>query len=83
MALLYPTRTLLADALRRVLAAGIELDGAADHGVSEALYLRDPDGNGVELYWDRPKDQWPRTPDGGLAMFTHALDLDALLKEAV
>ena len=83
VALVYPTRTLLADALRRVLAAGIELDGAADHGVSEALYLRDPDGNGVELYWDRPKDQWPRTPDGGLAMFTHALDLDALLKEAV
>jgi len=82
VALLYPTRASLADALRRVLAAGIELDGAADHGVSEALYLRDPDGNGVELYWDRPKAQWPRTPDGGLAMFTHALDLDALLKEA-
>jgi catechol 2,3-dioxygenase len=83
VALLYPTRALLADALRRVLAAGIELDGAADHGVSEALYLRDPDGNGVELYWDRPKAQWPRTPDGGLAMFTHALDLDALLKKVV
>jgi len=83
LAILYPTRALLADALRRVLAAGIELDGASDHGVSEALYLRDPDGNGVELYWDRPKEQWPRTPDGGLAMFTHALDLDALLKEAV
>ena len=82
LAILYPTRALLADALRRLLAAGIELEGAADHGVSEALYLRDPDGNGVELYWDRPKEQWPRTPDGGLAMFTHPLDLDALLKAA-
>ena len=81
VAILYPTRALLADALRRVLAAGIELDGAADHGVSEALYLRDPDNNGVELYWDRPPEQWPRTPDDELAMFTHALDLDALLKE--
>jgi len=81
VAIVYPTRALLADALRRLLAAGIELEGASDHGVSEALYLRDPDGNGVELYWDRPKDQWPRTPAGGLAMFTHALDLDALLKE--
>ena len=82
VAILYPTRALLADALRRLLAAGIELDGAADHGVSEALYLRDPDENGVELYWDRPKEKWPRTADGGLAMFTRALDLDALLKEA-
>ena len=81
VAILYPARALLADALRRVLAAGIELDGASDHGVSEGLYLRDPDGNGVELYWDRPKEQWPRTPDGGLAMFTRALDLDALLNE--
>jgi len=81
VAILYPTRALLADALRRLLAAGIELDGAADHGVSEALYLRDPDGNGVELYWDRPREQWPRTPDGGLAMFTRTLDLDALLDE--
>jgi catechol 2,3-dioxygenase len=79
VAILYPTRALLADALRRLLAAGIELDGAADHGVSEALYLRDPDDNGVELYWDRPPEQWPRTPDGSLAMFTRALDLDALL----
>jgi len=79
VAILYPTRALLADALRRVLAAGIELDGAADHGVSEALYLRDPDSNGVELYWDRPKEQWPRTPGRELAMFTHALDLDGLL----
>jgi catechol 2,3-dioxygenase len=77
LAVLYPTRAALADALRRLLAAGIELVGASDHGVSEALYLRDPDGNGVELYWDRPKAQWPRTPDGGLAMFTQALDLDA------
>jgi len=81
VAIVYPTRALLADALHRVLAAGIELDGASDHGVSEALYLRDPDGNGVELYWDRPQEQWPRTPDGGLAMFTRALDLNALLKE--
>jgi catechol 2,3-dioxygenase len=81
VAILYPTRALLADALRRLLAAGIELDGASDHGVSEALYLRDPDDNGVELYWDRPKEQWPRNADGGLAMFTRPLDLDALLKE--
>ena len=82
LAILYPTRALLADAVRRVLAAGIELDGASDHGVSEAIYLRDPDDNGVELYWDRPKEQWPRSADGGVAMFTHPLDLDALLKEA-
>jgi catechol 2,3-dioxygenase len=81
VAVLYPTRALLADALRRVLAAGGELDGAADHGVSEALYLRDPDGNGVELYRDRPQIEWPRQPDGRLAMFTRALDLDGLLKE--
>jgi catechol 2,3-dioxygenase len=81
VAILYPTRARLADALRRVSAAGIELEGAADHGVSEALYLRDPDGNGVELYWDRPRDQWPRAADGSLAMYTRGLDLDALLKE--
>src|SRR5271170_1271209 len=81
VAILYPARALLADALRRVLAAGIELEGAADHGVSEALYLRDPDDNGVELYWDRPKEKWPRTPGGELAMFTRALNLDALLAE--
>jgi len=81
LAILYPTRAELADALRRVLDAGIELDGASDHGVSEALYLRDPDGNGVELYRDRPKEKWPRAADGGLAMFTRALDLDALLNE--
>ena len=79
LAILYPTRPELADALRRVLAAGITLDGAADHGVSEALYLRDPDGNGVELYWDRQKDEWPRTADGTLAMFTRRLDLEGLL----
>ena len=81
LAVLYPTRATLADALRRLVKAGVELDGAADHGVSEALYLRDPDGNGVELYLDRPQAQWPRTPAGELAMFTRALDLDALLKE--
>jgi catechol 2,3-dioxygenase len=81
-AILYPTRALLADALRRVLAAGIELEGASDHGVSEAIYLRDPDDNGVELYWDRPPEQWPRSPGGELAMFTRALDLDVLLREA-
>ena len=78
-AILYPTRSLLADALRRVLAAGIDLDGASDHGVSEAIYLRDPDENGVELYWDRPPEEWPRQPDGTLAMVTRALDLDGLL----
>ena len=83
VAILYPTRASLADALRRLLAAGIELDGAADHGVSEALYLRDPDGNGVELYRDRPESEWPRSVTGELAMFTHALDLDGLLLEGV
>lgn len=83
VAILYPTRALLADALRRVLAAGIELQGASDHGVSEAIYLRDPDDNGVELYWDRPREQWPRSADGNLAMFTHPLDLDSLLTEVV
>ncbi len=82
VAILYPTRAELGDALRRLVNAGIALDGAADHGVSEALYLRDPDGNGVELYWDRPMENWPRTPDGALAMFTKALDLDALLAAA-
>ena len=79
LAILYPTRAALADALRRVRAAEIPLDGASDHGVSEALYLRDPDENGVELYWDRPPEVWPRTMDGALAMFTHPLDLEALL----
>jgi catechol 2,3-dioxygenase len=81
-AVLYPSRAELADALRRVLAAGIALDGASDHGVSQALYLRDPDENGVELYWDRPPAEWPRTPDGTLAMFTRRLDLEDLLREA-
>jgi catechol 2,3-dioxygenase len=81
-AILYPTRSALADALKRLMAAGIPLDGASDHGVSEALYLRDPDGNGIELYWDRPGDEWPRTSDGRLAMHTRPLDLDALLREA-
>ena len=80
-AILYPTRRSLAVALRRLLDAGVRLDGASDHGVSEALYLRDPDENGIELYWDRPQDQWPRTPDGELAMFTRRLDLNGLLKE--
>jgi catechol 2,3-dioxygenase len=80
VAILYPDRAQLADALRRLFAAGIELDGAADHGVSEALYLRDPDGNGVELYRDRPEAEWPRTPTGELAMFTRPLDLGELLK---
>lgn len=80
-AVLYPTRRALADALRRVLEAGIPLDGAADHGVSEALYLRDPDDNGVELYWDRPQAEWPRTASGELAMFTRRLDPNGLLKE--
>ena len=81
LAIKYPDRAALADALRRVLAAGIALDGASDHGVSEALYLRDPDGNGVELYRDRPREEWPRTPDGELAMVTRPLDVDALLAD--
>lgn len=82
VALLYPDRATLADALRRLIDAGIQLEGAADHGVSEALYLRDPDDNGVELYWDRPRDQWPRDADGGITMYTRALDLKALLASA-
>ena len=81
LAILYPTRAALADALRRLVRAGIQLDGASDHGVSEALYLHDPDGNGVELYRDRPREQWPRTPDGQLAMTNDPLDLDGLLHE--
>jgi catechol 2,3-dioxygenase len=80
-AILYPSRATLADAFRRVIAAGIELDGAADHGVSESLYLRDPDENGVELYCDKPKDVWPRKADGTLAMYTRPLDLERLLAE--
>src|SRR6187399_1025240 len=80
VAILYPTRSALADALRRLIAADIALDGASDHGVSEALYLRDPDENGVELYWDRPKELWPRGPNGEQAMFTVPLDLNDLLR---
>jgi catechol 2,3-dioxygenase len=82
LAIAYPSRRELADALRRLVAAKIPLDGASDHGVSEALYLRDPDNNGVELYWDRPRDQWPRDPQGGLAMVSQRLDLQALLAES-
>jgi catechol 2,3-dioxygenase len=82
LAILYPARAALADALRRLMKAGVPLEGASDHGVSEALYLRDPDENGVELYWDRPAQQWPRSTDGGLAMFTSPLDLDSLLAES-
>jgi catechol 2,3-dioxygenase len=78
-AILYPTRASLADALRRLIAAGIPLDGASDHGVSEALYLRDPDQNGVELYWDRPRDQWPKDANGAPTMYTRRLDLHGLL----
>lgn len=78
-AILYPTREQLAAAVRRVLEADIQLEGSADHGVSEAVYLRDPDGNGVELYWDKPRDEWPRAADGSLAMFTRRLSLDGLL----
>src|SRR5437588_9889931 len=81
LAILYPTRAALADALRRLAAAGISLEGASDHGVSEALYFRDPDDNGVELYWDRPEAAWPRNSAGGLAMFTRPLDLQSLLAE--
>lgn len=81
LAILYPTRRSLADALQRLKAADIPLDGAADHGVSEALYLSDPDENGVELYWDRPKQEWPRRENGDLAMYTRPLDLEDLLAE--
>ncbi len=83
LAILYPTRALLADALHRLINANIPLDGASDHGVSEALYLRDPDQNGVELYWDRPTNQWPRNPDNPreLVMFTRPLDLQNLLAD--
>ncbi len=82
VAIRYPDRAALADACRRLVEAGIGLDGAADHGVSEALYLHDPDGNGLELYRDRPRDEWPRGASGEIAMFTEPLDLDALLAEA-
>ena len=82
LAILYPTRRALADALKRLIEAKVPLDGASDHGVSEALYLRDPDGNGIELYWDRDETDWPKTPEGALAMDTLPLDLEALLGEA-
>ncbi len=80
-ALLYATRKELAEILKRLLEANYPLTGAADHGVSEAIYLDDPDKNGVELYWDRPKEQWPKTEDGGLEMYTRRLDLEGLLRE--
>jgi catechol 2,3-dioxygenase len=80
--ILYPARAALADALGRLMKARIRLNGASDHGVSEALYLRDQDQNGLELYWDKPRESWPRTPDGKLAMFTRPLDLEALLRGA-
>jgi catechol 2,3-dioxygenase len=79
VAIRYPTRAALADALGRLIAAGVTLDGASDHGVSEALYLSDPDRNGLELYWDRPREQWPRAADGSLAMTTRPLDVEGLL----
>ncbi len=82
VAICYPTRAALADALRRLMEAEVSLDGASDHGVSEALYLSDPDGNGIELQWDRPEAEWPRHPDGRLAMYTRPLDLRALLAES-
>lgn len=82
LAIRYPTRASLADALRRLIEAGIELDGASDHGVSEALYLRDPDDNGVELYWDRPREEWPRDSEGRIAMVTRPLDLEGLLVQS-
>ena len=82
-AILYATRAELAGALKQLVAADYPSTGAADHGVSEAIYLDDPDGNGVELYWDRPREEWPEAPDGQLQMYTHSLDLNALLAEAV
>ena len=81
-AILYPTRAALGRALARLLQHRVPIDGAADHGVSEAIYLRDPDGNGIEIYRDRPQTEWPRTPDGGLAMVSEPLDLQALLRDA-
>lgn len=82
VAIRYPSRAALADALRRLIDAGVPIDGASDHGVSEAIYLRDPDQNGLELCWDRPRDVWPRASDGSLAMVTRRLDLDELLETA-
>jgi catechol 2,3-dioxygenase len=81
-AILYATRQELAGALKQLTAAGYPLTGAADHGVSEAIYMDDPDGNGVEIYWDRPRDQWPVDANGNLEMYTRHLDLNALLEEA-
>jgi catechol 2,3-dioxygenase len=81
LAILYPTRATLADSLRRLRQARVSLDGASDHGVSEALYLRDPDENGLELYWDRPENLWPRNTKGQIEMFTRPLDLENLLAE--
>src|SRR5688572_13920276 len=81
VAIRFPTRRSLAEAVRNVVQAGVPLHGASDHGVSEAIYLADPDGNGVELYWDRPRDEWPRTSDGRIAMVTERLDLDGLITE--
>jgi catechol 2,3-dioxygenase len=80
-AILYPTRAALAGALRRLIQANVALEGASDHGVSEALYLSDPDGNGIELYWDRPEELWPRDAKGQIEMFTRQLDLENLLAE--
>jgi catechol 2,3-dioxygenase len=82
VAIRYPSRAALGDALRRLVEAGIRLDGASDHGVSEALYLRDPDQNGVELYRDRPREEWPRDEDGGLTMYTRPADVQGILAEA-
>lgn len=83
VAIRYPDRKTLADALRRLVEAGVPIEGASDHGVSEAIYLRDPDGNGIEIYRDRPVEDWPRSPEGeGVAMFSHTLDLGPLLAEA-
>jgi catechol 2,3-dioxygenase len=81
LAILYPSRAALAAALRRLIAAEVPLEGASDHGVSEALYLRDPDGNGIELYWDRPRERWPRDDAGNLQMDTRRLDVEQLLRE--
>lgn len=83
LAILYPDRPALAFALHRLRQAGVEITGASDHGVSEALYLDDPDGNGLELYWDRNPEDWPRKEDGKLAMFTRKLDVEALLADAI
>lgn len=82
VAFVYPTRAALAETLKNVLAAGVKITGAADHGVSEAVYFDDPDGNGIEVYHDRPQSEWPRNPDGALAMINQRLDLEALLAEA-